>query len=93
MRLQSSYPQCAVLCFLSHFRITEGSDLVYRCRWKHAFDRLASTNNFPEVTWRVCPAPSEVSCMLGVTEHPVSNKSIENAIVDWAWEEDWLNPR
>lgn len=70
--------------------IPEWNDLVYHNRWKEAIERLHKTNNFPEFTGRVCPAPCEGSCVLGITNPPVTIKSIENAIVDRAWAEGWI---
>lgn len=73
--------------------IPEFNDLVYRGRWRDAIDRLWKTNNFPEFTGRVCPAPCEGSCVLGVIEPPVTIKNIECSIIDKAWEEGWVTPR
>jgi len=73
--------------------IPEWNDLVYRGRWREAIDRLHKTNNFPEFTGRICPAPCEGSCVLGITDPPVTIKNIENAIVDRAWAEGWITPR
>jgi glutamate synthase (NADPH/NADH) small chain len=72
--------------------IPEWNDLVYRGRWKEALERLHKTNNFPEFTGRVCPAPCEGSCVLGINEPPVTIKSIECAIVDKGFEEGWIVP-
>lgn len=72
--------------------IPEWNDLVYRGLWREALDRLHMTNNFPEFTGRVCPAPCEGSCVLGINSPPVTIKSIENAIVDRGWEEGWVLP-
>ena len=72
--------------------IPEWNDLVYRGLWREALDRLHKTNNFPEFTGRVCPAPCEGSCVLGIIEPPVTIKSIECAIVDKGWEEGWITP-
>jgi glutamate synthase (NADPH) small chain len=73
--------------------IPEWNDLVYRGLWHEALDRLHKTNNFPEFTGRVCPAPCEGSCVLGINEPPVTIKSIEAAITDRGWEEGWVNPQ
>ena len=73
--------------------IPEFNDLVYRGRWREALDRLRKTNNFPEFTGRVCPAPCEGSCVLGVIEPPVTIKNIECSIIDKGWEEGWLEPQ
>lgn len=73
--------------------IPEWNDLVYRNRWKEALARLHKTNNFPEFTGRVCPAPCEGSCVLGVIEPPVTIKNIENAIIEKGWESGWVTPQ
>jgi glutamate synthase (NADPH/NADH) small chain len=70
--------------------IPEWNDLVYNGKWKEALDRLHKTNNFPEFTGRVCPAPCEGSCVLGITDPPVAIKSIEQAIIDRGFEEGWV---
>ncbi|MGC9450567.1 MAG: glutamate synthase subunit beta [Oceanipulchritudo sp.] len=70
--------------------IPEFNDLVFKGRWKEALDRLHKTNNFPEFTGRVCPAPCEGSCVLGVIEPPVTIKNIECSIIDRGWEEGWV---
>jgi glutamate synthase (NADPH/NADH) small chain len=72
--------------------IPEWNDLVYRGLWHEALSRLHKTNNFPEFTGRVCPAPCEGSCVLGINDPPVTIKSIECAITDRGWEEGWINP-
>ncbi|GAB4152082.1 MAG: glutamate synthase subunit beta [Planctomycetaceae bacterium] len=72
--------------------IPEWNDLVYRNQWKEALDRLHKTNNFPEFTGRVCPAPCEGSCCLGVNEPPVTIKNIECSIIDRGFEEGWVVP-
>jgi glutamate synthase (NADPH) small chain len=72
--------------------IPEWNDLVYRGLWREALERLAKTNNFPEFTGRVCPAPCEGSCVLGLTNPPVAIKTLENAIIDRGWEEGWVIP-
>ncbi len=76
-----------------HNLIPEWNDLIYRGRWHDAYERLSKTNNFPEFTGRVCPAPCEGACVLGITNPPVTIKNIENAIIDRAWEEGWVLPR
>ena len=73
--------------------IPEWNDLVYNGRWREALDRLHKTNNFPEFTGRTCPAPCEGSCVLGITDPPVTIKNIENAIIDRGWEEGWVRPQ
>ena len=72
--------------------IPEWNDLVYRGLWRDALDRLHLTNNFPEFTGRVCPAPCEGSCVLGINAPPVTIKTIENAIIDHGWDEGWVLP-
>ena len=72
--------------------IPEWNDLVYQNRWEDAFDRLMSTNNFPEVTGRVCPAVCEGACVLGITESPVAIKNLEFAIADKGFQNGWLKP-
>jgi glutamate synthase (NADPH) small chain len=70
--------------------IPEWNDLVYRGLWKEALERLHKTNNFPEFTGRVCPAPCEGSCVLGISEPPVTIKNIENSIIDRGFDEGWV---
>ena len=72
--------------------IPEWNDLVYRGLWREALDRLHKTNNFPEFTGRVCPAPCEGSCVLGINAPPVTIKNIECSIIDKGWEEGWVAP-
>jgi glutamate synthase (NADPH) small chain len=72
--------------------IPEWNDLVYRGLWKEALERLHKTNNFPDFTGRVCPAPCEGSCVLGINNPPVTIKNIECAIIDKAWDEGWVKP-
>jgi len=73
--------------------IPEWNDLVFKGKWQEALERLHKTNNFPEFTGRVCPAPCEGSCVLGVIEPPVTIKSIECSIIDKGFEEGWVTPR
>jgi glutamate synthase (NADPH/NADH) small chain len=73
--------------------IPEWNDLVYRAQWHEAYIRLAKTNNFPEFTGRVCPAPCEGSCTLGINEPPVTIKLIEQEIIDRAFAEGWVKPQ
>ena len=73
--------------------IPDFNDLVYRGDWLNAFQVLDSTNNFPEFTGRICPAPCEAACTLNVNDDPVGIKSIEHAIIDRAWAEGWVRPR
>ena len=70
--------------------IPEWNDLVYRGLWKEALDRLHKTNNFPEFTGRVCPAPCEGACVLGINNPPVTIKNIEASIIDKGWDEGWI---
>ncbi len=72
--------------------IPEWNDLVYRGLWRQALDRLRKTNNFPEFTGRVCPAPCEGSCTLGINDPPVTIKNIEHAIIEKGYEEGWIVP-
>lgn len=73
--------------------IPDFNDLVYRQDWKNAFAVLDSTNNFPEFTGRICPAPCEAACTLNVNDEPVGIKSLEHAIIDRAWDNGWVTPR
>ena len=73
--------------------IPEFNDLVYKGKWKDAYLRLSKTNNFPEFTGRVCPAPCEGSCVLGLIEPAVTIKDIECSIIDKAWAEGWVTPQ
>ncbi len=72
--------------------IPEWNDLIYRGLWQEAYERLDKTNNFPEFTGRVCPAPCEAACVLGINRDPVTIKSIEKAIIDRAFAEGWVRP-
>src|ERR1043165_7561910 len=82
-------PFCMSGCPVNNI-IPDWNDLVYRGDWKRALETLHSTNNFPEFTGRICPAPCEEACVLRINEDPVGIKSIEHAIVDKAWEEGWI---
>jgi glutamate synthase (NADPH/NADH) small chain len=82
-------PFCHTGCPLSNI-IPDWNDLVYQSRWRDALRRLHSTNNFPEFTGRICPAPCEAACVLGINDDPVTIKSIEKAIADRGWEENWI---
>jgi len=75
-----------------HNLIPDWNDLIYRGLWREALARLHQTNNFPEFTGRVCPAPCEGSCVLGITNPPVTIKNIECSIIDKGWEEGWVLP-
>jgi len=85
-------PFCMQGCPVNNV-IPDFNDLVYRTDWRRASETLHSTNNFPEFTGRVCPAPCEEACVLRINEDPVGIKSIEHAIVDKAWESGWLPPQ
>ena len=85
-------PFCHQGCPLGNL-IPDWNDLVYNDRWQTAIERLLATNNFPEFTGRLCPAPCEGSCVLGINADPVTIKSIENAIIERAFDEGWIVPR
>ena len=85
-------PFCNSGCPVNNI-IPDFNDLVYRDDWKSAIDVLHQTNNFPEFTGRVCPAPCEAACTLNVNDDPVGIKSIEHAIIDRAWAEGWVAPQ
>ena len=72
--------------------IPEWNDLVYRGLWQEALERLHKTNNFPEFTGRVCPAPCEGACVLGITSPPVTIKNLEYSIAEKGWQEGWITP-
>src|SRR5881227_2222767 len=84
-------PFCNNGCPLGNI-IPEWNDLVYKNRWREALDMLHKTNNFPEFTGRVCPAPCEEACVLGINEKPVTIKLIEQNIIDRAFAEGWVVP-
>ena len=84
-------PFCHTGCPLNNI-IPDWNDFVYRDRWKEAIRVLHSTNNFPEFTGRICPAPCESACVLGINEPPVAIKVIERTIIDHAWENGWIKP-
>lgn len=85
-------PFCNSGCPVNNI-IPDFNDLVYRQDWQDAFTVLDSTNNFPEFTGRICPAPCEAACTLNVNDEPVGIKSLEHAIIDRAWENGWVKPR
>ncbi len=85
-------PYCHQGCPVNNL-IPDWNDMVYNNRWKEALDLLHSTNNFPEFTGRICPAPCEASCTLNITDNPVAIKTIECSVVDKGWEEGWINPQ
>jgi glutamate synthase (NADPH/NADH) small chain len=84
-------PYCHNGCPVNN-QIPDWNDLVYNDKWQEALTNLHSTNNFPEFTGRVCPAPCEASCTLNLEDTPVTIKSIECAIVDKGWQEGWIKP-
>jgi len=84
-------PFCHQGCPLGNI-IPDWNDLVYRDHWRDAIDRLHATNNFPEFTGRLCPAPCEGSCVLGINDDPVTIKAVEVTIIDRAFEEGWVAP-
>ncbi len=84
-------PFCHKGCPVNNI-IPDWNDLVYRNRWQEAIRRLHATNNFPEFTGRICPAPCEAACVLGINEPPVTIKQIEKSIVEHAWESGWIVP-
>lgn len=88
MEIQGATSGCPI-----HNLIPEWNDLVYRGLWKEALERLLKTNNFPEFTGRVCPAPCEGSCTLAITDPSVAIKNIEQAIIDKGFENGWITPR
>src|SRR3954468_431561 len=84
-------PFCNNGCPLGNL-IPDWNDLVYRDHWRDAIERLHATNNFPEFTGRLCPAPCEAACVLGISQDPVSIKQVEVEIVERAWDEGWIEP-
>ncbi len=84
-------PFCHTGCPVSNI-IPDWNDLVFRGRWREAIRVLHSTNNFPEFTGRICPAPCESACVLGITDPAVTIKNIEKTVVDRAWDEGWITP-
>lgn len=85
-------PFCNNGCPLGNL-IPDWNDLVYRGHWQDAIDRLHATNNFPEFTGRLCPAPCESACVVGINSNPVAIKQVEVEIIDRAWEEGWVIPQ
>ena len=85
-------PFCHQGCPVNN-QIPDFNELVYRDQWRDALDNLQSTNNFPEFTGRICPAPCEASCTLNIPDTPVTIKSIECQIVDRGWDEGWITPQ
>ncbi len=98
MRAQASrcmdcgIPYCHTGCPVNNI-IPDWNHLVYEGDWRSALDVLHSTNNFPEFTGRICPAPCEASCTLNIIDQPVTIKSIEHAIIDKGWDEGWVTPQ
>jgi glutamate synthase (NADPH) small chain len=84
-------PFCNNGCPLGNL-IPDWNDLVYKDHWRDAIERLHATNNFPEFTGRLCPAPCEAACVLGINEDPVAIKQVEVSIIDRAWDEGWVVP-
>ncbi len=85
-------PFCSTGCPVNNI-IPDWNDLVYRNNWRQALDVLHSTNNFPEFTGRICPAPCEAACTLAINDNAVGIKSIEHAIIDKGWEQGWVVPQ
>jgi glutamate synthase (NADPH/NADH) small chain len=85
-------PFCNNGCPLGNL-IPDWNDLVYRDHWRDAIERLHATNNFPEFTGRLCPAPCEAACVLGINDDPVTIKQVEVEIIDRAWQEGWVRPK
>src|ERR671939_616491 len=85
-------PFCNNGCPLGNL-IPDWNDLVYRDQWREAIDRLHATNNFPEFTGRLCPAPCEAACVLGINSDPVTIKQVEVEIIDRGWDEGWVAPQ
>jgi glutamate synthase (NADPH/NADH) small chain len=90
--MECGVPFCHSGCPLGNL-IPDWNDLVYKDRWRDAIDALHATNNFPEFTGRICPAPCESACVLDINDDAVTIKQIEQAIIDRAWEEGWVVPR
>ena len=89
--MDCSIPFCHQGCPLGNL-VPDWNDLVYRNRWRAAIERLHATNNFPEWTGRLCPAPCEASCVLSINDDPVTIKSIELSIIERAFDEGWIRP-
>jgi glutamate synthase (NADPH/NADH) small chain len=85
-------PFCNNGCPLGNL-IPDWNDLVFRDRWRDAIDQLHATNNFPEFTGRLCPAPCEAACVVGINQDPVTIKQVEVEIIDRAWSEGWIEPQ
>jgi glutamate synthase (NADPH/NADH) small chain len=89
--MECGVPFCHTGCPVNN-HIPDWNDLVYHERWEQAVRRLHTTNNFPEFTGRICPAPCESACVLGINQPPVTIKQIEKTIVERGWEEGWIHP-
>src|SRR3954449_8113594 len=89
--MECGVPFCHDGCPLGNL-IPDWNDLVYRDEWRAAIAQLHATNDFPEFTGRICPAPCEPACVLAINDDPVAIKNIELAIVERAWEEGWISP-
>src|SRR5436305_12616626 len=89
--MDGGVPFCQTGCPVSNL-IPDWNDLVYRGRWKDALRQLHATNNFPEFTGRICPAPCEAACVLGINEPPVAIKLIEKSIIEHAFQAGWIHP-
>jgi len=89
--MECGVPFCHSGCPVNN-HIPDWNDLVYHGRWEEAVRRLHSTNNFPEFTGRICPAPCEAACVLGINQPPVTIKQIEKTIVERGWAEGWIQP-
>src|SRR6056297_997176 len=89
--MDCGFPSCHTGCPVNNI-IPDWNDLVYRGRWREALEVLHSTNNFPEFTGRICPAPCQEACTLNLTDEPVTIKTIECAIIDKGWEQGWIEP-
>ncbi|MDP6513131.1 MAG: FAD-dependent oxidoreductase, partial [SAR202 cluster bacterium] len=89
--MNCSVPFCMAGCPLGNI-IPDFNDLVYRGKWREALTELLSTNNFPEFTGRICPAPCEASCVLNINDDPVTIEYMERSIVERGWQEGWIVP-
>src|SRR5438132_4724043 len=89
--MDCAIPFCHQGCPLGNI-IPDWNDLVYREQWRMAIDRLHATNNFPEFTGRLCPAPCEAACVLGINDDPVTIKQVELSIIERAFDEGWVKP-
>jgi glutamate synthase (NADPH/NADH) small chain len=85
-------PYCHNGCPVNN-QIPDWNDLLYKGDWQKAVENLLSTNNFPEFTGRICPAPCEAACTLNIIEQPVTIKTIEAALADRGWKEGWIKPQ